>query len=198
MSSAFSLLNTLLIGIILTKQYVAYWTVAFQFLTAIQTMYNPIISCVYPMMLKEKKLKVIHQIMLIFMPIILVGSVAVFFLSDWFVNLVFGQSYFYSGTIIRWIIPVIVASFPALLYAWPCFSVINKEKINTIITMIGACVQVLGVVILVVTDMFTLINLAIIRSLVEVILAVARMIAVYRYRKQFIGANAEHLVVVEE
>ncbi len=185
MSSAFSLLNTLLIGIILTKQDVAYWTVAFQFLTAIQTMYNPIISSVYPLMLKEKKLKVIHQIMLIFMPIILVGSVAVFFLSDWFVILVFGENYLYTGTIIRWIIPVIIASFPALLYAWPCFSVINKEKTNTIITVVCAGVQIIGIVIVMVADMFTLIALAVVRSIVEVILAIARVIAIYKYRKQF-------------
>ena len=185
MSSAFSLLNTLLIGIILTKQDVAYWTVAFQFLTAIQTMYNPIISSVYPLMLKEKKLKVIHQIMLIFMPIILVGSVAVFFLSDWFVILVFGENYLYTGTIIRWIIPVIIASFPALLYAWPCFSVINKEKTNTIITVVCAGVQIIGIVIVMVSDMFTLIALAVVRSIVEVILAIARVIAIYKYRKQF-------------
>lgn len=189
MSSAFSLLNTLIIGIILTKQDVAYWTVAFQFLTAIQTMYNPIISSVYPLMLKEKKLKVIEQIMLIFMPIIFVGSVAIFFLSDWFVRIVFGEGYIFAGTIIVWIIPVIIASFPALLYAWPCFSVINREKTNTIITVVGAGVQIIGIVILILANMFTLINLAIVRSIVEVIIATARVIAVYKYRKLFGGVS---------
>ncbi len=188
MSSAFSLLNTLLIGIILSKQDVAYWTAAFQFLTAIQVMYNPIISCVYPLMLKEKKLKLIGQIMLIFMPIILVGSVAVFYLSDWFVTLVFGESYIYSGTIIRWIIPVIIASFPALLFAWPCFSVINKEKVNTIITVIGASIQIVGIVVLIVANMFTLVNLAIVRSIVEVIVACSRVFVVYKYRRQFVSS----------
>lgn len=185
MSSAFSLLNTLLIGIILTKQDVAFWTVAFQFLTAIQTMYNPIINSVYPLMLKEKNLKVIHQIMLIFMPIILVGSVVVFFLSDWFVTFVFGSSYIYAGTIIKWIIPVILASFPALLYAWPCFSVIDKEKTNTFITVIGALIQVVSVFVLIIADIFTLINLAIVCSVVEVLLAIARVVMVYRYKNRF-------------
>lgn len=204
MSSAFSLFNTLLIGVILTKQDVAYWTVAFQFLTAIQTMYNPIISSVYPLMLKEKKLKVIHQIMLIFMPIILVGSVAVYFLSDWFVTLVFGDAYIYSGTIIRWIIPVIIASFPAMLYAWPCFSVINKEKVNTIITITCAVIQIIGIVVLIIADMFTLINLAMVRSVVEVILAILRVVAVYRYKKNFACADvsaqqdSEEVVEIEK
>ncbi len=90
-------------------------------------------------------------------------------------------------TIIRWIIPVIIASFPALLYAWPCFSVINKEKTNTIITVVCAGVQIIGIVIVMVADMFTLIALAVVRSIVEVILAIARVVAIYKYRKQFNG-----------
>ena len=185
MSTAFSLLNTIIIGIVLTKESVAYWTVAFQFMSAINAMYTPIISSVYPVMLKERRLRIIHQIMAIFMPIILVGSVVIFFLSDWFVDFVFGEAYIYSGTLIRWIIPVIIATFPSLLYGWPCISVINKEKTNMGITMTCAFVQIVGVVLLISIGKLTLINLAIVRGVVEILLAIFRIVFVYKNRKLF-------------
>lgn len=186
MSTAFSLLNTILIGLILTKKDVAYWTVAFQFMSAINAMYTPIISSVHPIMLKEKNLKLIHQILAIFVPIIMVGCVAVYFLSDWFVTLVFGNAYIFSGTIIRFIIPVIIASFFALVYGWPCFSAINREKQNTIITIIGAVVHVLGIVVLLLFNCFDLISLSVVRGFVEIVIALLRMIIVYRNKKFFV------------
>ena len=191
LSTAFSLLNTVIIGIMLTKESVAYWTVAFQFMSAINAMYTPIISSVYPVMLKERRLRIIHQIMAIFMPIILVGSVAIYFLSDWFVNFVFGESYIYSGTLIRWIIPVIIATFPSLLYGWPCLSVINKEKANMIITVISAAVQIIGVVMLIVIGHLTLINLAVVRGVTEVVVAILRVVFVYKNKALFEGSIAE-------
>lgn len=185
MSTALTILNTLLIGIVLTKEDVAYWTVAFQFMSAINAMYTPIVSSVYPVMLKEGKLRIIHQIMLIFMPIIIFGSVAVYFLSDWFVTLIFGQEYIFSGTIIRFIIPVIIASFPASIYGWPCFSVIGKEKTNMLIIVVASIIQVCGIVVVSILGNFNLINLAIIRGVAELVVASLRMCVVYRNKSLF-------------
>ena len=195
MTTAFTLLNTVIIGIMLSRESVAYWTVAFQFMSAINAMYTPIISSVYPVMLKERRLRIIHQIMAIFMPIILLGSVAIYFLSDWFVLTVFGSLYEYSGTIIRWIIPVVIASFPSLLYGWPCLSVINKEKANSIITIIGAVVQIVGVIVLLAIGELSLINLAIIRGVVELFVAIARIVFVYKNRKLFDAVSMEDIPV---
>ena len=194
-TTAFTLLNTVVIGIMLTKECVAYWTVAFQFMSAINAMYTPIISSVYPVMLKERNLKTIHQIMAIFMPIIILGSVAIYFLSDWFVITVFGDVYKYSGTVIRWIIPVVIATFPSLLYGWPCLSVINKEKTNTVIAVIGAVIQVVGIVILITTGAFSLINLAIVRGVVECLVAISRVVFVYRNRKLFATVSMEDIPI---
>ena len=194
-TTAFTLLNTVVIGIMLTKECVAYWTVAFQFMSAINAMYTPIISSVYPVMLKERNLKTIHQIMAIFMPIIILGSVAIYFLSDWFVITVFGDVYKYSGTVIRWIIPVVIATFPSLLYGWPCLSVINKEKTNTVIAVIGAVIQIVGIVILITTGAFSLINLAIVRGVVECLVAISRVVFVYRNRKLFATVSMEDIPI---
>lgn len=195
MNTAFTAMNTVVIGIMLSTESVAYWTVAFQFMSAINAMYTPIISSVYPVMLKERRLRVIHQIMLIFMPIILIGSVAVYFLSDWFVNFVFGVEYSYSGTIIRWIIPVIIATFPSLLYGWPCLSVINKEKANTVISTIGATIQIIGIVLLIVLGELSLVSLAIVRGVVEIVVATTRIVFVYRNRRLFDVVSMEDIPI---
>ena len=68
-STVFTLLNTVLIGLILTKTEVAHWTLSMQLITAVHALYNPIINSVYPIMIKEKNLKIIHRIMLIYIPL---------------------------------------------------------------------------------------------------------------------------------
>ncbi len=184
-TTVISLVGIIVIGVVMTKEDVAYWHVATQYLTAIQVMYNPIITSSYPAMLKGGSLKIVHQIMGVFMPIILVGSTITYFAGDWLVTLVFGDAYIFSSTIIKWLIPTIIFSFPALLYGWPCMSVIGKEKVNILITTVGAVLQIIAILTMLILDQFSLIYLAIIRSVTEIFVAVVRVIIVYRNRRLF-------------
>lgn len=184
-STIFTALNTLLIGIILTKTDVAYWTLTMQLLTAVHALYNPIINSVYPTMIKEKNLKIIHKIMTIYIPLILVGCVMVYFLSEKVVTLVFTDKYFESAILFKWIIPVLIFSFPSMLYGWPCFGAIDNEKIYTLTTFIGVISQVIGIVLLVVFDSFTLVNLAVLRGVSEFVLCGARVGFVYKNKEKF-------------
>ena len=186
-TSAFTALNTVVIGFMLTKSDVAYWSVTMQLLSAVQALYNPIINSVFPTMVKDKNLKIVHRIMLIYMPLICVGCVLVLFLGDWAVSIVFTKEYLMSSTLFKVMIPVLIASFPALLYGWPCLGAIDKQKENTMSTIVGAVVQVVGVVLLIAIGQFTLINVAIVRGITEIVLCVMRMTIVYKNRQLFVN-----------
>ena len=185
MSTAFGALNVIIIGVVLTKSDVAYWTVTMQLLTAVHAMYNPIVNSVYPVMIKNKDLKLIHKILLIYTPLIVGGCLIVYFFGDWIVSLIFTEKYLMSSTLLKYIIPVLIVSFPSLLYGWPCFGAIDKEKAHYLTTVIGVIIQVLGLILLFILDSFTLINLAIVRCVSEVVLCVLRMIIVYKNKKKF-------------
>ena len=184
-TTAFSILNTLIIGVMLTKADVADWNVVVQLVTAVQALYNPITNSVFPTMVKEKNLKLIHKIMLIYMPLIFIGCGCVLLLGDWAVELVFTKNYIEASKLLKCLIPVLIFSFPSLLYGWPCLGAIDKQKATSMTTIISALIQVAGLVLLICIDRFTLVNICIVRNITEISLATMRMYLVYKNKKMF-------------
>ena len=197
-TTAFSLLNTVIIGLVLSKTDVAYWSVSMQLVSAVQALYAPISNSVFPTMCKNKDLKLIHKIMALYMPMILIGCLLVILLGDWVVTLVFTEQYLMSSTIFKYLIPVLIASFPAVLYGWPCLGAIDKQKATSISTIISALVQVAGLGFLALIGQFNLITLAIARGVTEIVLCLIRMTLVYKNKTLFIGSVDQALIIVQD
>ena len=83
------------------------------------------------------------------------------------------------------LIPILFFSFPAQIYGWPTLGAIGKVRETTVSTVIAASVQVAGLLILIITDSFALIPLAILRGGTEAILLGIRMWTVYKNKKEF-------------
>ena len=194
-TTAFTLLNTLIIGIMLTKADVAYWNVAMQLITAVQALYAPIINSVFPTMIKERDLKLIHKILLIYMPLIFVGCGMILILGDWAVSLVFTRSYLMSSKLLKYLIPVLIFSFPSMLYGWPCLGPINKQGSATWTTILSAVIQVIGLLILICIQQFNLIWICIVRNITEISLCVVRVIIVYKNKSQFANHSKNNTTV---
>ncbi len=190
-TTAFTALNTLIIGFALTKSDIAYWSVTMQLVGVVQTLYNPIISSVFPTMVKEKDLKIIHKIMLIYMPVILIGCICIMLFGDWAIGLVFTEKYLMSSTLLKYLIPLLILSFPAMLYGWPCLGAIDKQKATSFSTIVSSLVQVCGLILLLIIDQFTLLNICIVRCVTELCLCSIRMFIVYKNKNLF-----ERVIVV--
>jgi PST family polysaccharide transporter len=187
-TTAFSALNTLLVGIFMSDELsaVANWSVCLTLISAIQNLYAPICNGIYPYMIREKRLSFIHKILAIFMPIVTLGCVLSFFLARVALTIVGGEEYAEAYPIFRWMIPILFFSFPAQIYGWPTLGAIGRARETTASTMLAAAVQTLGLVFLIATNRFTLISLAMLRSVTEAILMAVRMAMVYKNKKDFI------------
>lgn len=184
-STAFGALNTLLIGIMLSDQDVSFWGVAMTFVSAVQMMYNPIVNSIYPHMILNKDLKVIRNVLFVFIPVIVVGCVIVWFGADLLVAIMGGAKYLGAAPLLRWLVPLLFISFPAALFGWPVLGAIGKTKETTITTIIAAVVQVLGLVVLMVIGQFNLFTLAMLRTATDLLLTVLRLGYFIKYRKEF-------------
>ena len=182
-TTAFGALNTVLIGIFLSKADVAYWSIAFQLVTAVQTMYSPITNSLYPHMLQEKSRKIIKRIMRLIMPIITVGCVFCLIFADWIMGIVAGKQYVDAAPLFQMLVPLMFVSFPAILYGWPVLGAINRNKETAFSTIIAAMVQVLGIVVLGIANNFGVYQLAIVRIVSETTLFGIR----YVYYRKNIG-----------
>lgn len=174
-TTAFGALNTVLIGAFLPTMQVAYWSVCLQIISAIQTMYNPIIDGIYPEMVKNKDFKLIKSILKIFMPLILAGSVFSWIVAPFALRIVGGIQYVSATDLFRCLIPVLIFSFPAMVFGWPTMGTVGMQKQVTESTIITAIFQVVGIGILILTDYFNVINLALLRGTTEAVLFLQRL-----------------------
>lgn len=184
-TTAFGALNTILIGILLQGEKIAYWSVSMQLIGAVQALYTPIADGVYPEMIKSKSARLIKKILLFFMPIVLAGSVFSFLFADSILALAAGKQYVAASTVFRYLIPVLIFSFPAMLLGWPTLGAINKEQQVTKTTVWTAVFQIAGLAILAVTGHFNLISIAVLRCLTELLLLETRAFNCLKFKAQF-------------
>lgn len=191
-TTAFNALNTLIIGICMDKTQLANWSVCVQMIGAVQALYSPIMNGIYPTMLREKSARLIKRVLIVFLPIVLFGCLFILVAAEWIVVLVAGIRYLSAASTLRNLIPVLIFSFPAMLYGWPALGAINKIKEVTVSTIIAAVVQILGVSLLVIGGQMSLVSLAVTRSISEMSLFAIRFSLYNRYKKLFINCNIDN------
>lgn len=184
-STAFGALNTLLVGILLSSKEVAYWSLAMQILGAIQALYTPINNGIYPEMVKERKFSLIIKVIKIFMPVVFIGCLIILLFSKPILFVIGGRKYLEMSYLIKLLIPVIIFSFPAMLFGWPVLGAIDKVKETTTTTVVTAIVQVVGLIVLMLVGEFTLVNIALLRGGTEFILLTSRLYFINKFKFMF-------------
>ena len=184
-STAFGALNTLLIGICLSAEEVALWTVALQICSAVQAMYSPIIDGIYPEMVKTRSRAMLIKVSMLFMPVVLVGCVVLYTLSEFAIWIVAGAKYLNAALVLRMLIPMLFISFPALLFGWPALGAIGKVKETSRTTIVAACFQCIGLVVLVIMNDISLLRIAFLRCIAEFVLFAMRFGLCLKHKASF-------------
>ena len=179
-STSFNALSTIVIGIYITTTEVAYWGICMQVIGTIQACYMPISGGVYPEMIKSKNINIIRKAVKIFLPIVTVGCIFAYFLAGTGLMILGGKEYLAAVPVFRILIPSLFFGFLAIMYGWPTLGAIGKTKETTLSTIISIGVHIVLLIILIITDSFNLINIAIVRTITEVVLFGTRY---YFYRK---------------
>ena len=173
-TTIFGALTTLIAGIYLPMTSIAYWGLCIQFLSAAKALYNPITNSIYPHMIKEKDFKLVKKISILMLVPMLIGSGIVLFGSNILMYVIGGEKYVEAGVTLKLLLPAFIFSFYSILFGWPVLGAIGKEKETTITTILASVVQIIGLIILAIASKFSLNNLAIVTSVSETFLFVAR------------------------
>lgn len=184
-TTVFGALNTIIIGIFMSEANVAYWAVCLQLVSAVRAMYTPITNGVYPRMIQTKDFGIIKKTLKIFMPIVLIGSMVVFFGAEYILVIAGSEKYAAAAPTMRYLVPVLFCSFPAMLLGWPCLGAIGKVKETTTTTLLSAAIQILGLIFIIFTNKFTIENVAIVKSTTELSLLILRSLLLYKNYAQF-------------
>ena len=184
-STSFNALSTIIIGIFISATDVAYWGVCMQIIGTIQACYTPISDGIYPEMIKSKNINLIRKVIKIFLPVVTLGCILAYFLAVPGLWILGGDEYLAAVPIFRILIPALFFGFFSIIYGWPTLGVIGKTKETTISTVVSIVINIILLGILVLTNSFTLVNIAIVRTLTEVILFATRYIFYRKYKNLF-------------
>lgn len=184
-STSFNALNTLVLGVMLTTTEVAYWGVCMQAVAAIQAVYTPITDSIYPVMIKNREMRLIGRMVKLFLPVVSLGCVAAWFLAEFGITLIGGAEYAAAASVFRRLIPVLFFSFFALLFGWPTLGAIDKNAQTSKTTIFSLLFQVAGMLVLAVSGQYTLYNVAILRSVTEFVLWLSRFCYFIKFRQEF-------------
>lgn len=135
-SIVFSSFTTLLIGIVLSSdQDIAYWSVAISIIGAVQSLYSPIITSLYPHMVVNGDFRFARKLALIALPFVVAGTILFAVLSPQLMLIVGGQSYESGAYVLAFLSPVLALSFYSMLFGWPILGAAGKVKEVTVTTV---------------------------------------------------------------
>lgn len=192
-TTVFGALNTVLVGIFMDRADVAYWAVCLQLVSAVRAMYTPINNGIYPQMIKKKDLSLIKKVVKLFLPIVIVGCIIVLVFAEYILVIAGSAKYAAAAPVMRCLVPVLLFSFPAMLFGWPVLGAIDKAKETTKTTIAAAVVQIAGLIILGVTDNFTIMMVALMKSFTEMCLMSFRLRYCWKFRGEFAKKEGEEI-----
>lgn len=184
-ATSLNALSTIIIGIYTSPTEVAYWSLCMQIIGSITACYNPISDGIYPEMIKTKNTAIIKKVLKIFMPIVLAGCIFSYFFANIGFMILGGEKYSNAVPVFRLLIPTLFFGFPAIIFGWPTLGAIGKAKETTITTIIAISVYIIYIVGLIVTKSFTITNIAIGRSITEMVLFGTRYWFYRKYKSLF-------------
>ena len=184
-STSFNALSTLIIGVQISASDVAYWSVCMQIIGSLQACYSPISDGIYPEMVRSKNINLMKKVLKVLIPVALVGCVVCFLCADFGMEIIGGKEYVVAAPIFRLLIPCIFFGFLAMMFGWPTLGVIDKTKETTFTTIASVLIHILLLVWLIIENKFTLVNIAIVRSLADFMLFFMRYMLYLKFRTLF-------------
>lgn len=175
-STALSVTSTFVMGIVgMPTAQIAYWGVAFQVVQAVQAMYDPITTSIYPHVAGKRDHKFVLRITLCLLPLVAAGCVLLYCLAGLAVKIIAGSAYLAAVPVLQALTPMLLFSFVAQMLGFPLLGALGRERQASFTTLVAAGAQILGLVGLALSHHFTLLSLALLRNVTELIFMILRI-----------------------
>ena len=179
-SSLFSGFTTVIIGLALTSSTdIAYWSLTLTTVNAVQALYTPITNSLYPHMLNNHDFGFAKKLAIAAAPALAIGTALYCLLSKQIMLVLGGEEYVDAAHVMWMISPVLPISFYAIFLGWPILGAMGHVRELTASTVIAGIFNVLALLALYILDMATLDSICVVRWVVEAVLLVARIIAIF-------------------
>lgn len=177
----FSALTTLLIGLLIESNAdISYWSLAMTAVSAVQALYNPVVSSLYPYISVSRDFSKLRKFLYLGTAVVAVGTLAFVALAVPIMHLLGGAQYQDGAYVLRLVAPLLLFSYPGILLGFPVLGAVGRVKELTWSSVLSAAFHVAGLLLLWACGVFTLVSVAILRCLTELVMLILRAGFVHR------------------
>lgn len=175
--------NTLIVGGFAGSHQAAIYSAAEKLYQAGQNITSPISQALYPYLARTGNRKSLYSVMLIFFPVLLLGSIIVGYFSSYVFSIIFGSGFEDSVDIFYIFILCLLVTFISVNLGYPAFASIGKVDIVNKTVIIGGVLQLLMLVALYFIGGLNGVNVAFCVLITEVFVLVMRVFLFVRHTR---------------
>jgi polysaccharide transporter, PST family len=179
-TTAYSSTNIVILGFLYDNSSIAQFGVANTLIINIRSLFSPIADSLYPYMIRNKDFTLVKKILFVLMPIILVGTVILFFLAEPIVLLMAGENYLDAVVIFRALLPIVLITLPVYLLGFPVLGAMNRMRDANLSVIFASVYHLMGLSVLFYYGNINFINVAFLTFSTELIVLIYRLICIRR------------------
>ena len=173
-TTVYSATNVFILGLYYTAT-VGIYGIANTIASTIKGMYGPISDSLYPYMVTNKNFKVLKIVLLVFIPLIAIGCIVLYYLSDFVIILISGNDYIYAAKLLRYMIPMLLITFPSYVLGFPTLGALGYTNKANSSVLWASLFHAIGLTFLMISKKVTMENVIILTSITELIILILRI-----------------------
>lgn len=185
-STIYTSTNTVILGFIdKSGIIVGYYSATDKLMTSGKNALAPISDSIYPYMIKNKDFKIIKKILSIFMPIICIFTLIVFIFANQICAILFGKDFTSAGNILRAMLPMAITTLPNYVFGFPTLGAMGISNYANKSIYFGTIIHIISLTGLYLFGNLTVISIAILASITDLIILIYRIYIIYKNRGFF-------------
>ncbi|ABO68600.1 oligosaccharide flippase family protein [Geobacillus thermodenitrificans] len=147
--SAYTVTNTVLIGLLLGNKMAGYFAVAEKIANILSVGISTIVDAIYPYMSRNRDIRTFKKIFMFVMVASTVGCIVIFIISDQIIILLFGKEFLLSSNIFKIMIVATYISIPSMLIGYPLLAAFGYANYANYSVLIASILHIIAVIIII-------------------------------------------------
>jgi PST family polysaccharide transporter len=178
--SLYTVSNSFVLGLVLGNVAVGYYAAAEKLYSAIQSVYSPLSGAMYPYMVKNRDLSMFKKILGVTILINCIGIPICIYNADFIMSLIYKDAVIESVKVFRILLVECLLSIPSILIGYPLLGAFGYASYANFTVIVSSIFHIIVLVILFLTNNITVITVATLVVVTQIIVLSLRSIGVYK------------------
>lgn len=149
---------------------------------AAQNVITPIISALYPYLVKNKDQSFFIKLVASLTLILVLGCAGCIWLAEWIVTLILGDEFIVAVAVFKVFMCIVPISFVSMNFGYPAFALLDRVKVANITVILGSVFHILALLLLWLIDSISAQNVAMVILITETLIMLLRLFLFFKIR----------------